>query len=246
MKKLLLVIAIVLGLATRTFAAAELPKAAVWVEPATANVGDAVTLNALVYNNQTSDATVTVAFSETAGTIATTTATISAGTAKTVSASWKMPAQSTEVTATVTSAVTATKKSLPGLIGKIGTVTVTGTVVTPNAVSGIIPGSKQINAFFAPIITKIELFRLQEVTYFKNLKATSQASVDQAAKKAAVLDPAPDDKNTASEAAGNPFAYIPLAYATVALALFANQAIFYIVMTLALLLVLRFIVNLIV
>jgi hypothetical protein len=243
MKTLFAIVLLLIVSTSTAFAAAELPKSSVWFDPAAAAVGESVTLNALVYNDQTADATVTVVFSDTTGTIGTTSALIAKATAKTLSVSWKMPEKNTVVTAKVTTATDAAKKSVPGLIGVLGTVTVGPTVAPTPTVAGIsFPGSAQINAWFAPLLSKVEAFRIKQTASFTTLKSTTQARIDHAS--ALASNPAPDDKNVASEAAGNPFDYVTLAYATVALGIFSSQAIFYVAIVLIFLLALRFIVNL--
>ncbi|MEO5645988.1 MAG: hypothetical protein ABIO57_02875 [Candidatus Paceibacterota bacterium] len=221
------------------FAAPELPKASVWFDPATVAVSEPITVNALVYNNQVSDATVTVAFTTTTETIGTASALIAKGSAKTITLAWKMPVKDTVVTAKVTSAITSTKKSLPGLIGTLGTVTV-GSTVTPTAVSSIIPGAAQINAWFAPLLTKVEAFRVKQKVAYTVLKTNTQKKIDASNAKAA-----PDDKNSAAKSFGNPWDSFVLIYATTGAAIFASQAIFYIAAALIILLILRFVVNLI-
>ncbi|MDB5188736.1 MAG: hypothetical protein JWM92_334 [Candidatus Nomurabacteria bacterium] len=197
-------------------AAAALPSSAVWFTPASASVGSAITLNALVYNNQSVSATVTVTFTNTTSKekIAAMTDTIAAQSAKTITANWIMPAKNTVVTATVTGAFDKNKKSLPALLGVLGTVTV-GNTPTP-LINGIsFPGSTQLNAWFTPVLTTMESFRKKEAISFAHMRDS------------------------------NPGNSVTNTYYTMGASLFTNPAFFYIAALLLLLLLLRFIVNLI-
>ncbi len=216
-----------IGIVTQTvFAAAELPKASVWFDPSTAAVNESITLNALVYNDQSNDATVIVAFTSPTETIGTATAVVAKGSAKTLTLAWKMPAKDTVVTASVTSALTSAKKSIPALDGALGTVTV-GSTVTPTVTPPSIPGATQINAWFAPLLTKVEAFRIQQRDSYIVLKTNTQKNID------------------TSKASGNLWHSFVLLYATVLVAILTSQALFYVAGALLILIVLRFIVNLI-
>lgn len=216
-------------------AADTLPSNALTVAPANALAGSAITLNALVYNNESVNAVVTVAFtipdgSTTGGTItiANVTAIIGPASAKTIAANWEMPTQSTVVTATVTAAVDDNKQLLPSLLGTLGTVTVGPS--SSSSIAGIsFPGSTQISAWFAPLFSTIENWRLQEAVALTTLRTTTQATIT----------------SSPSQAFGNPWNYATLIYATIGAALFTNQIIFYIAFGLLVLFVLRMIIRLI-
>jgi hypothetical protein len=236
MKKIVAFIFVMLmSIGAHAFAVAEVPKSSVWFEPSDAKAGESIQLNALVYNNQTVDAKVTVVFSNSAGTIGTTSATVTKATAKTLSVSWKMPAKSTVVTAKVTAAVNGANKSLPALIGELGTVTVGATAPLITTPDFSFPGSAKIKAWFGPLFTKIDAWRVEQRDNFQELKAYSQKKVD--------VKVDATDKNAASKALGNPVDYLVLAYASAGYTLFASQALFYIAAALLLLLILRAIVN---
>ncbi|MDB5254849.1 MAG: hypothetical protein JWL92_225 [Candidatus Nomurabacteria bacterium] len=239
MKKIaafLFIVLVSMSLAAQAvFAVAEVPKSSVWFDPANAAAGEAIKLNALVYNNQTSNATVTVVFSDPAGTIGTTSTTITKATAKTVSVSWKMPVKNTVVTAKVSTAVTSAKKSLPGLVGVLGTVTV-GSVAPEATALGSFPGSTQLAKWFGPLVSKIDAWRVGQKDTFVKLKASTL-------KKMGDVKLDINDKNILSKVLGNPVDYIVLAYATSGATLFASQALFYIAGFLLFLLILRAIVN---
>ncbi len=239
MKKIIGIFVIVLVsmnlVAQAAFAVAEVPKSSVWFDPANAAAGEAIQLNALVYNNQTVDAKMTVVFSDPAGTIGTTSATVTKATAKTLSVAWKMPTKNTVVTAKVTAAVTTANKPLSALVGELGTVSV-GSVASQTDVTAFsFPGSKQLAAWFGPLFSKIDAWRIDQRDNFKELKEHTQKKTN--------IQLAPDDKDAASKALGNPVDYFVLAYATAGYALFASQALFYIAAVLLFLLILRAIVN---
>ncbi len=232
MKKLLHIVTalFIIGssLAMTAHAAAPLPSAAVWFTPADAKAGETVTLNALVYNNEKVDATVTLSFSAPDAKIPAVTAAIPAQTAKTISTDWKMPAQNTVVTATVTAAADKNKHSLPSLLGVVGTVTV-GNAPAP-LISGVsFPGSSQLNAWFAPFLGKIEAFRKKEAATFTALRDKT--------KKAVTSNP--------SEVLHHPALYGTLLYASAAATMFSSPLLFYVFSLLVILLALRFVVNLV-
>jgi hypothetical protein len=235
-------------------AAAVLPPAAVWFAPAGAVAGSTITLNALVYNNQSVDATVTVVFSSPVSTVATVTKTVAAQSAATVSVDWKMPVTNTVVTATVSTALDKNKKALPALVGSIGTVIV-GNSPTPVITTLTFPGSTQLNAWFNPLLSQIEAFRAKEAINFTAARNTARVKLGLTAVPPPILTvpetPAPavdivhSSQGAASIALGNPGQYFTVLYTTALASLFSSQLAFYLVGGVLILLVLRFIVNLI-
>jgi hypothetical protein len=209
-------------------AADALPSTSVWFTPPTATAGQPITLNALVYNNQTSQATVTVAFTTPTLNIAAVTATIPAGSAKTISFAWTMPKDVTLMMATVTAATNSSHQSIPSLLGTIGTVTI-GTEPTVLANGITFPGSEQISAWFGPFISKVEVWRIQEAAIFTAQRQAVQAKIT----------------SSVSQAFSTPMNYIVLIYTTCLASLFSNIAFFYVALILVILLALKFIVNLI-
>jgi hypothetical protein len=224
----LFIVVAVLSNTHAAHAAASLPATSVWFTPPTATAGTLITLNALVYNNQTADATVTVTFTTPADTIGTVTALVPAQTAKTLSYDWKMPSSSAIVTATVTTAINKQKKSLPGLLGVLGTVSVAATP-TP-LINGIsFPGSTAITAWLTPALTQVEAFRAKEAIQFSNQRDAVKKTLG----------------TSVSEAFGNPYNYFILIYSSCLAAVFTSVSLFYIASILLALLLLRLIVNLI-
>ncbi|GEM_PF-2327386 len=239
MKKILSVVIIFLSLTTVVSAAATVPNTSVWFTPSTAKVGETIALNALVYNNQSVDATVVVAFSN----VSSATALIPAQTAKTVSVSWKLPAKNTSVTATVTSAVDKNKKSIPSLVGLIGTIDVGPSVDIIVPTSNLsFPGSTVISKWITPLLSNIEAYRSKQAIYFSAERDHAKAAVD------AVIVAAPVatvQNGLSSKVLGSPMIYISYAVDSSLATLFNSVALFYIVCILIVLFVLRFIVNLI-
>ncbi len=232
-----------------------MPQNTVWFTPSDAAVGGAIALNALVYNSSNQNATITVTFTTDQNVkIDAVTEEVLSGSAKTASVNWVMPKNTTNVTAAVTKAVNAKNQTIASLVGTIGTMPVGTTTVTP-VIDGIsFPGSTQIGAWLAPLLAKAEAFRLKEATYFATLRDSSKIQIG----ITATPTPAPSQPETPAPANatpaqlgapqisfGNPSQYITLAYSSALAALFASQTIFYIVFALLILLVLRFIVNLI-
>jgi hypothetical protein len=216
------IFAVALSFHTNVFAAATVPASSVWITPATAVAGSAVTVNALVYNSQSQTATVTVVFSFDRGTIGTVVETISPDSARTAMQSWLMPSNATVVTAAVTAAYNNEKQSIPSLVGTIGTVTI-GIAPVPVISSVTFPGSAQLSAWFGPVIAKIETFRINEAAYYAQLRDATKASIN----------------------VTSPTQSFTLIYASAFASFFGNQVLFYIAMALLILILLRFIVNLI-
>lgn len=236
MKRILGVFLLALAVCTQVYAVAEVPKSSVWFDPSDVAAGESIFLNALVYNNQSTDATVTVVFSTPAGTVDTASTAIAKATAKTLSVAWKMPKENTVVTAKITTATNPAKKSLPALVGTIGTVTVGPTAAPAEAKPFSFSGSKQLAAWFGPLVTKIDAWRIQQHKAFVKLKTDTQNKIDS-------VEITADDKNSASKALGSPLDTVTLMYATAGSTLFASQALFYIAAILLILMLLRAIVN---
>ncbi|HTH92870.1 MAG TPA: hypothetical protein VL576_00075 [Candidatus Paceibacterota bacterium] len=218
-----------------------IPNTSVWFTPSDAASGAPITLNALVYNNQTQDATVTVQFKTDAGVIGTQSALVASQSAKTLVQKWLMPAKATVVTASVTGAVDKNKKSIPALLGTLGTVSV-GVGVTPVITTGSFPGSSTLTAWLGPLLSKIETFRLNQAVAYAALRDQTKLALGITPSKTPAqntgdgLPPVKFD---------NPLNYIVLIYATAAASFFGSAIIFYIGIILVLLLLIRFIVNLI-
>ncbi len=232
------------------FAASALPSNTVWYEPANAAVGVAINLHALVYNNTSSTVTVTVGFNTTKGTLATATGEIAPQAAKTLTAAWKMPAASTIITGAVTKAVvTSTKKSVPSLVGTLGSITVAhlGTTTETTGVGLFpagFPGSAQLNVWLAPIFNSIERFRTTEAATLTTLRDTSKAQVSKTQHSTVSADSTAPASDALSSTFSNPSVYFNYLYSSALAPVFSNAAVFYIVLVLLVLLVLRFIVNL--
>jgi hypothetical protein len=242
MKKLLPIFVILFALVgTRVFAAASLPSNSIWYDPTTAKVGDTITLHALVYNDQETSATVTVAFTNSDNvTIATVTSVVPSQNAKTLSATWTMPAGSTVITGTVTAAVSPSNTSITELLGPLGTMTISPISSTVDISLPSFPGSAWLNN----LIATVEAFRIKEATYFADLRDTSKANAD----IGSVLSTSSSSTTPASAATngllGHPSDYFTYLYASALATMFASQVLFYILLLLVVLLLLRFIVNL--
>lgn len=221
----------------KTFAAATLPSTNVWYIPADVSAGTVINLNALVYNNQPTDATVTVTFKTSKATIGVETATVPVQTAKTITAQWTMPSVATAVTASVTAATDKNKKTLSPLLGTLGTIMISPTAssVQPVAVS-----SSQFTNWVKPWLTKVEAFRLEQATGYTTLRDKTRLAlgITPGETKAPVTDAIPPLK------VDNPLQYLTLIYATAMAAFFSSAALFYTGTVLIVLLLLRFIFNL--
>ena len=232
--------------------AAATPPESVWVTLHT-TVGDSdknATLNAFVYNNTTSDATVVVDFTVDNKSVATTTGSVPKQTGKTLSVQWTLPLQKVTVTASVKSATDANKKHLTTLEGILGTVN-SGGVTSLALPDNIIPkdwATKLSTGFLAPV----EAFRVKQSIYFTEMRDTSKIKAEQSGVQdiANLLVPdgpgAPGSDQTATQAPKNNHAmdYATLMFASMMSSFFSHQGIFYIALVLVALFLVRFIFRL--
>lgn len=235
----LLAVAAVILFPVKSFAVDAIPNTSVWFTPSNAIAGSAISLNALVYNNQAQDATVTVSFKTDKAVIGTQTQLIASQSAKTLVQKWVMPSTTTVVTVSVTAAVDKNKKSIPALLGTLGTVSV-GAGVTPVINSVSFPGSSQLTAWFGPLLSKIETFRAHEAVSYAILRDQTKVTLGITQVKAPTVasDGLPPLKFD------NPMQYVTLVYATACASFFGSAAVFYIGCILIILLAVRFVVNL--
>jgi hypothetical protein len=244
---------LMIGGGVRAYATAEVPSAAVWVTPSDAKAGDAIMLNAFVYNNTTDEASATVVFTQgipaEAKGIATATITVPANTAKIATVSWTMPEKSALVTATVTKAVTKAKKDIPSLAGVLGTVTIGGTTMA-------LPDFGNVKGRIGVWLAAIEVFRLKQAEHYAQVLKESKQTVNGVAKKDIVNLLTPDDSNaptpttegqlsagSVKETESHAGAYASMVFATAANSFFAHKALFYISLIIVGLFIVRFIVG---
>jgi hypothetical protein len=225
------------------------PAVSVWMTPAKAKKGDAVVLNAYIYNSTAKTITASVLFSTPEDDIATINLTLPAQSAKTATSDWIVPETQTVVTASVIKAVDANQKNIPELLGPIGTVT-TGTASTFSIESlGI--GAK---TWVGTVFSTIEPWRIKQADYFIALRDTTkkELGVDESSDVLSQLTlqnknpevPAlPGEERPAQTATQRAFPigkYGTLIYASALASIFASVALFYITVALLLILILRF------
>jgi hypothetical protein len=227
------------------FGQASAPKEAVWVTPADAKVGDAVELNTLVYNSEKQEITFTVVFSTTEP-IATTTVVIPAQSAKVATGKWIMPKESTQVTASVTKALTKLKKDITALHGPLGTITVGQAVRS-------IPGKEAASAWIGRQLSLLELYRLKQAERYAALRDQLKEEIGMTKPSQIIKDMLPESPTPVSEEEpkleensnplGNAYQYALYIYRSALAALFENKAVFYISLGIVVLLVIRFIFS---
>ncbi len=216
--------------------------------PTNADKGDNITLNAFVYNGTNKSATVTVVFSADTLDVGEATVALSALSGKAATLPWKFPESTTVVTATVTKASDANQKSIPELLGVVGTATLgeaetglTGTNVE-NKLKGIL-GS---------VFGSIDPWRAKQATYFATLrdKKKVELGIKTAKDVYDALKPAPaapGQEQTLSDlppgATVNLGSYVVLIYATAFASIFSSIALFYITLILLVLFLIRFIIR---
>lgn len=155
---------------------------------------------------------------------------------------WKMPETSTEVTATIAKATDRNKKELKALIGPIGTVTVGVPILTQQVGLGPIKG------WVGDIVGKLEAWRVKQLAYFTQLKLEASEVLGRTTIKDVgdLLQPeTPTQSETDSTPVveqkdnGTTLGYIKLMYATAGKAFFAHKAVYFVVLILGALLVIR-------
>ena len=227
------------------FGQASAPKEAVWVTPADAKVGDAIELNTLVYNSQKQEITFTVEFKAGETLITKTDVVIPAQSAKTAIGKWIMPKEPTQVSATVTKALTKLKKDVPTLHGPLGTVTVGQAVRS-------IPGKEAATAWIGRQLAILEVYRLKQAERYAALRDELKAELGVTKPSEVIKDLLPEAPTTAEGqevAQNNPdplenaFKYALLIFRTSIAALFENKAVFYVSLGILVLLVIRFIFS---
>jgi hypothetical protein len=248
MKRIILTALFVLSAATAAFAAPSVPDAKVWVTPTDAKPTEEVTLNAFVYNTEKQDITFTVSFTAASKEIASATLLIPAETAKVATAIWAMPEKSTVVTATVTKAVTKQSKDLTAFHGKLGTVTV-GTTTPLSKIT--IPGQETVKGWFGSLMLNLEAYRARQEKHFAEARDAAKEKLGLTVKDAAkeLLSPeVPAPLSQGEEVKpvqekNDPLDYATLIYSTLLSSFFANKPVFYIVLIILVLFVIRFIVG---
>ncbi len=240
---------LLLVLPTGAFAAPTPPAQSVWIVPENPKKGTTAELNALVYNKSTKSVTVSVLFSIPDDEIETISATIAPATAKTITALWDVAEGTQQITASVISAVDSNKKTVPELLGVVGTVTIGKTSSVETTLRGILGN----------VFSIIDPWRQKQAQHFTTLRDAAREkvgvkSIKEAYDTFAPLPPevpaAPGDtkEDTVADLAlgyeAIPIgAYITLIYATALATIFSSIALFYITLTLLSLLVLRFIIR---
>jgi hypothetical protein len=233
---------LILLIPSLVFAQATLPKESLWVTPANAGPTDEIALNAFVYNTQKQQVTVTVSYSANNTEVATATVVVPAESAKVAVGKWTMPAKSTVVTATVTKALTKDKKDLTVLHGVLGTVSVGS--VTRKA----IPGTDAAKAWVSRQLAALEAFRIEYAERYSALRDEMQSRLHitkTADLKKVLMPDVPAAATTApneqvSQPKNDPMDFLTLAYRSTLASFFSHKAMFYIILGILALAVIRF------
>ena len=175
MKQFLIISALVLSICTHAYAQTE-TASKVWITPSDAKAGEAVTINALVYNDTVSDVNMTVVFFSGVDPDATelgkATILVKTNASNTAAQSWTMPSIATPVAVAVSKAVaTKTKKTVPSLAGVVGTITVGGSS------SGFSVASLKDVKWIGTIITYLEDFRTTQAQKYEDTLANSKKEI---------------------------------------------------------------------
>jgi len=235
---------------TISFATPVVPQASVWMDPAAAEIGDSIELNAFVYNSTQKNGSITVLFATSTEELASVVIDVPAQTAKVAVTKWKIPEISTVVTASVTKAIDSSKKNMPELLGVIGTVTVgSNTKKLDTAGLGGI-----LKKWFAVAFSSLDPWRVKQAEKYTTLRDKKKEELGVGQMKDIYANLVEDNdvstgesssqeqKPTATEKFGG---HAILVVATMLAALFTSVALFYIALILLALFVLRFLFRIV-
>lgn len=242
-KFLALTITLILLISSYAFAAAEAPQS-FWITPPDAKVGDDVVLNAFVYNNSIQDVTVTVAFTNGADNIQSSTVVVPKETGKTVTAKWIVSDSNAQLSASVTSAIGKDKKHVSNLEGNLGSVSIGGNVATVST-------DFFSDGFFKGVLASIENFRQTQADRYTKLRDITKVIVEKPGVDQVEKFLAPDysDKVTMTDSSTEIKNFpgqdsVTLVFATAAASFFGHRALFYLASIFLAFLVIRFIFRL--
>jgi hypothetical protein len=216
--------------------AAPLPKEIVTVDPVSASAGEAIVISAFLYNDQKETITYTLEAKGGDTVIGKSVATLTKGSAKTVSFSWKQPKNKTTVSVNIVSALTTKKADLTNLHGSLGVLLVgaeESVVVSQENKKPVLSGKG-----FDGLKKTLEDFRIKQLTYFAKERDDSRAKIDQ---KDTVVPPSFENGDIEVAKVGNPTDYGMLILATSLASFFSSAWMFYGAIILILLLIVRFI-----
>jgi hypothetical protein len=246
-KRLGLGIFLILILSFSSVYAQATPSDSVWFEPATAKAGEAITLNAFVYNSVQTPVTLTVEF-RTSEKVLIGSKTVSLGVASgtTLTQSFTMPAEPSAVTVSIPKATNSKLAEVKGLEGTIGTIMLDANAPLP----GPFPFEQTVSSWVKEKVRIIESWRLTKAKYYTDQKAHYRLSAGLTAaqpQEGKDLLPLVPEQPQQSQPQPNTRAsigtYAGLVWTTVCAVLFTNELVFYIVAGVIIFLILRFIIG---
>jgi len=249
MKTFLVSLFVVLSLVVPVFAEEE----PVWFTPLPGKEilltapGDPILVYAKLNNISSEPVTYVLAFIAGEKAIGSKVVTLSAYTAQDVSIQWKMPEARTEVIVTIARATDKNKKELKALAVPIGAVMVS----LPEPKSEFTFGP--IKEWVREMIDTLETFRIKKLEYFTRLKIEAKVVLSRTTLKdvdnllqpetqtQSATDPTPQVEQKDN---GTTLGYVKLAYVTIGKALFANKAVYFVIINIAILLIIRLVLKL--
>ncbi|MEI6022586.1 MAG: hypothetical protein WCQ32_01975 [bacterium] len=216
------------------------------IVPSTALPGETVSLQALIYNAEKSDITYTVVFSTPTKVISTQQTSVPSLGAKTIKANFVIPKTVDSVSATIKKAVTKTGTHITSLEKPIGTLSV------GPATSAQLPGflqSVQKVPMIGAVYTTVDNFRAQQIEYFTAIRDGAKirigSSIDTLA--GGVIDKGLNAATgsttaTTTDANANTGSFVDYAtyiFSAMLVQLFSSQPMFYVVLGLLIIVVLR-------
>lgn len=248
--KYVILLFLMLGNVMLVSAAPGIPSSSVWVEPATAAPGQAIELNAFIYNSEKQNVTYTVSFRVKNEQVTQASATISPKVAKAVIGQWKQPQKTVDVTAVIVKAVGKDGKEITALHGELGTITVGVEEEKKESSKASLPDVKlpknfpsigEVKGFINTKLSKLEAYRQRQAEKYAQLKTTARSEAGIGESRELVREN--EKGETVVERIEKPtfVAYGQIMVASALASFFGSYFIFYISVILLTFMVIRFI-----
>lgn len=242
-------------LSIQAFAAPNAPQQSVFLTQENPKKGEAVQLNALVYNQGSDTVKATVSFLDAETEIGTAQITIPPRSAQTAMVTWTFPSALTEVTVFVTAATDSRGRTVSTMIGQVGTASFGKDSSSFFSGAGI---ESQLTNLIAFVFEDIEPWRLKQAERFADLRdrkraelgiSTAQETYSSYINNTSPEVPAlPGGQQTTSyipveKQKLNVTGYATLLYATSMSKLFSSMVLFYVAILLGIILIIRWIIS---
>ncbi len=241
-------------LSVRAFAAPSTPERSVFITPENPKRGDTVQLSALVYNQGSDTVVATVSFLDVETEIGVAQITIPPRSAQTAIVTWTFPLVQTDVTVFVTGATDSRGRTVSSMIGQVG---VASFGTTPSMLFSREGVEAKLTALIAFVFNDIEPWRLRQAQHFAELReekrfelgiSTARDTYSGYITTTPEAPALPGGQDTTSYIPAekqklNVTGYATLLYATSLAKLFSSMILFYVVILLVLILIIRWIIS---